>query len=619
MEIIDNNTVVVFNETDLRTVLTGANNYNYIYFGSNITLTSGISIPLAKNGLIIDGTYEGITYTYSDPISAYSTGCLYFNSYNSSVPNMSITVQNLNVNLYNYYGVVAIHESAYAANTTLTYKNLNIVGSQAIFNPYGTTNIIDCEMDLGSASLNGEIAEAHLVNISGNTNIKHTYTGYHGFSMRGGDNQNVNILDNSNVTITCGRNLLYYAGNGDFNIGKNATVNITCPYGLAYSNINGAQNILFDTNSNVKIIRNASSGASSLVFDKTLTINSGAKLYMENKLSSNYLIYSDVTGATININDPAEIILYNQNNQVFYFTGTTNLNINARQINQWNTAPSIGNIDNLPLYHWQKDNSNIINLTGTATNTTTNITSNNFTTEELTKLPNITNLQLRTLRVLSLGYLPLLSIDAIPSGATKISGIVGNDNDVVITTPHEEIKTTSGEDGIFDVSLTTSLLENDEVNIKSSNNNYLYNMRTVTVVYPGELYFYYIPDQIYFKTSNPVSLNPLLFGRDDDNWKLQVYDSRIESTPWNIYATVNGTLLSENNHKLTDAIVYYDGVNINVLNENKTLVYTGASNAGETLITDVTWDNNRGILLSVENEPVFIGETYKTDIDWSIE
>ena len=44
MEILNKNTVVVLNGDELKEVLESDNYYNYIYFGNDITLTSGIII-----------------------------------------------------------------------------------------------------------------------------------------------------------------------------------------------------------------------------------------------------------------------------------------------------------------------------------------------------------------------------------------------------------------------------------------------------------------------------------------------------------------------------------------------------------------------------------------------
>ena len=57
MTIIDNNTVVVFSSAQLKSVLENDNGYDYVYFGSDITLDSGIKISSSKVNVTINGTY----------------------------------------------------------------------------------------------------------------------------------------------------------------------------------------------------------------------------------------------------------------------------------------------------------------------------------------------------------------------------------------------------------------------------------------------------------------------------------------------------------------------------------------------------------------------------------
>lgn len=57
MTIIDNNTVVVFSSAELKSVLENDNGYDYVYFGNDITLDSGIKISSSKVNVTINGTY----------------------------------------------------------------------------------------------------------------------------------------------------------------------------------------------------------------------------------------------------------------------------------------------------------------------------------------------------------------------------------------------------------------------------------------------------------------------------------------------------------------------------------------------------------------------------------
>lgn len=77
MTIINENTIVVFTYDELKNILENTNTYTYIYLGANITLTNGIKISSTKKDLIIDGTYNNVTYTFEDKKSSSATDTIY--------------------------------------------------------------------------------------------------------------------------------------------------------------------------------------------------------------------------------------------------------------------------------------------------------------------------------------------------------------------------------------------------------------------------------------------------------------------------------------------------------------------------------------------------------------
>ena len=56
IQVIDDNTVVVINNDELKQVLSENNNYNYVYLGNDITAASGFTINSNKSEVTIDGT-----------------------------------------------------------------------------------------------------------------------------------------------------------------------------------------------------------------------------------------------------------------------------------------------------------------------------------------------------------------------------------------------------------------------------------------------------------------------------------------------------------------------------------------------------------------------------------
>ena len=120
MLIIDNTTVVVYSYDELKSALEGT--YTYVYLGNNITMTNGIKINRLTKELIINGTYEGITYILEDKKSLSASDTITI----SSNITTKITVCNVKFIGYNYYGIIYIPDS-----------KINDTGYQALFTGKG--------------------------------------------------------------------------------------------------------------------------------------------------------------------------------------------------------------------------------------------------------------------------------------------------------------------------------------------------------------------------------------------------------------------------------------------------------------------------------------------------
>ena len=199
MTIINDTTVVVFTSAELKTVLEGTNNYNYIYFGANITLTAGIKIASKKTNITIDGTYQNVRYTYEDMKNLSASNTIYVSSSNTT----KVTVQNMDITGYNYYGVIYVPESNTYANTVIEYNNVTYEGPQMIFHPNGLTRIISSKITIGDASTTtgNEVAECNKIEIGGTTTINHLSKSNSSFWFRN-TSPSFTILENAIVNFT---------------------------------------------------------------------------------------------------------------------------------------------------------------------------------------------------------------------------------------------------------------------------------------------------------------------------------------------------------------------------------------------------------------------------------
>ena len=144
-----------------------------------------------------------------------------------------------------------------------------------------------------------------------------------------------------------------------------------------------------------------------------------------------------------------------------------------------------------------------------------------------------------------------------------------------------------------------------------------YYIKTVEIVYSGELTLDTATKYFEFKLS-PISNNPLLYPRLND-LIITVTDSRVDSSPWKLYATINHDLESDDGIILKDSLVYVNNLGeISILSSTPTLVYTGESNGGSIKVTNISWNENEGILFQLkdylENK-----KEYKAEITWILE
>ena len=206
MTIINGTTVVVFSSAELKEALENNNGYTYIYFGSNITLTSGILISSNKSEVIIDGTYNDIIYEYVDQKKLDTGDGIRVNS----ALNKKVTVKNMKVVGYNYYGIIYVPESNTFKDTVIEYNNINYVGPQISFNPSGLTRFVDCDITIQDNYASGnEVCECNRVEIGGATTIIHKSTANSSFWFRN-QSPSLTILKNAVVNFqSVSRELIY--------------------------------------------------------------------------------------------------------------------------------------------------------------------------------------------------------------------------------------------------------------------------------------------------------------------------------------------------------------------------------------------------------------------------
>lgn len=620
MKIINNNTIVVYSSSELKEILEGNNEYSLIYLGSNITLESGIKISSTKVNLTIDGTYEETKYTLTDKKSLASSDTISV----SSPSILEVIVRNIDIVGYNYYGTIYVPENSLYKNTIIEYNNITYTGPQISFHPVGLTRFIDSNITISDSDLvvGNEVAECNKIELGGTTNILHKSKNNSAFWFRN-STPSLTILSNSYITFTSEyRELFYGVSNLNFSILNNSYFSLTSHSGMAYGNY-GTGITTISPNSELIIKQTGTNGSySTWQSYGSITLNENSSLTIINDYpgisSSNYNLKFSSDGALI-LNNPQKVILYNEKANVINTSTSIPFSFKFSRINLFNNTIKLDeNISEstMPSYSWYKENNSSV-IDGKFTATTCSIETHNYTEEELSSLPALNNFIFANKKIFSLGDFAF-RVNAITDKDTTISGITKEQSSILIS--YDDINTVVVADskGEFTYNYENPLPIGTILtfNIKKKNEP-LYHTKVVQIIYSGELILDSATKIIEFKLI-PINNNPILCPRNNE-LTVNVIDTRANSTNWKLYATINHKLTTIKEEEFNGSLVYKDNNNnITVLSDTPTLVYTGKSNDGESNTTNVTWKEDEGILLMI-NDKIINKKEYTANIIWTIE
>ena len=124
-------------------------------------MEKGIKISSSKVNVTIDGTYEGVRHTFTDYESLSSGDTISV----SSPLTLKVTVCNMEIVGYNYYGIIYVLDNSSYKNTIIEYNNILYEGPQISFHPAGLTRFIDSDITIvdGALVTGNEVAELEIV------------------------------------------------------------------------------------------------------------------------------------------------------------------------------------------------------------------------------------------------------------------------------------------------------------------------------------------------------------------------------------------------------------------------------------------------------------------------
>lgn len=622
MKIINNKIVQVYTSEELSSVLESENEYEYIYLGNDITLEKGITINNNKEKVTIDGTYTNIKFKFTGMNSNASTDTII------ASPNIKeIKIKNMDIEYTNNYGVVYAPAESLYKDVAVTYENINFLGTQLSFNPFGTTQIIDSiiNIEYTNSITAGEVCESSRVIIGGNTTISSKATTCPLFIFRN-DPPNISMifLCKSNINIyTDTKELMNGTNKLNFTILHDTEVNIITGNGFSVYSTTGANNVLIDERASLKIIEKSHQRVPMWNIFGTLTMKEGSTLQLINSYKDtpidNYNIYFKGNNPQINLDNPKEILIYTKNANVIYTNNPITYKIKCCRINFWidsQELTSAGGISNLPDYYWYK-NDDLLELTGTITQTETSITTHNLTEEELANLPSLDNFKFQSKKQFSIGAIKT-NIHPLNNTQDTISGHTSSFADVLIKYNGNTEIVTAEEDGFFKYDLTTSIPDNTEIEfISNISNSFLYETRKITTPFNGELSLMDTDNSLSFSLI-PIN-NSKIFPRTK-KIVISVVDSRLNSSNWRLFAYIDTPLTSLSGYLLEDALIFKKLTNENIiLNETPQLVFQGVDTGGNPNKIDLTFSEEKGPLLDLTNNALVANEEYFANIHFKVE
>lgn len=617
MQIINDTTVVINNSEELKQVLSEENNYNYVYLGNDITITSGFIINNNKNNIIIDGTYNNTKYTYTNNLS------LEKDVIKVSTTNKKITLKNMNIISSHGYGVIYVPSHPNYSDVVIEYNNISFSGVELSCNYYGTTKIIDSLInakDTNNVEVK-KVCDSNRIIIGGNTTITSSSNTNTVFFFNDVIPSYIKIVPNSNVNITTNRELMNGTNRLDLIVGHGAEFLLTTGNGFAITTTHGARNVVIEEMANFTFIEKSHQRVPMWNVFGDFMVKEGASISVINTYmttpSDNYNIYFKGTNQNFILDNPKYVNIYTKNANVVYTNNPVNFVFNFSRINMWIYAldyTSACGLDDIPAFYWYKENTPA-KITGVLNKDSTVIISHNFTETELSSLTDINSFTLQNIKILTIGMLKI-NVHPIINSTDVIAGHTVPHANIKIEYDNKSLTVVSDENGLFEANINSTISDNTRVKITACLNS-CFSERKVTTPFMGELTLLKVTENIPFSIM-PSSTNPIILPKKNRT-VVTVVDSRLNSTNWKLYIKYINPMMENTGKVLIDSLLFKKFNNEEILlKTNKNLIYESNANGGNVSISNITFSTDKGLFLKPSKD-LLENEDYSTLIIWSIE
>ena len=617
IQIIDNNTVVVTNNDELKQVLSEDNSYEYIYLGSDITATSGFTINSNKSKVIIDGTYNNTKYTYTNNLNLEETVI------KVSTTNKRIILKNMNIVSSHGYGVIYVPSHPNYSNVVVEYNNINFSGIELSQNYYGTTKIVDSVLEVKDTNNvpAQRACNSNRIIIGGNTTITSSSSTNTVFFFNDVIPSSVKIMPNSRVSITTDKEFMNGTNRLDLIVGHGAEFLLTTGNGFAITTTHGARNVLIEEMANFTFIEKSHQRVPMWNIFGDFKVLEGASVSVINTYmttpSDNYNIYFKGTNQKFILDNPKYINIYTKNANVVYTNNPVDFMFTFSRINMWIYAldyTSACTLDDIPAFYWYKENTPA-KITGVLNKDSTTVTSHNFTDDELSLISDINSFSFQDKKILTIGMLKI-NVPPITDSTDAISGHTIPYANVKIEYDNKILTAVSDENGLFEANIDSVIPDNTRVKITSCLNS-CFTERKVITPFMGELTLLKATKNIPFSMI-PSSTNPIILPKNNET-VVTVVDSRVNSTNWKLYLNYTNPMIEESGKVLINSLFFKKFNNEEILlKTSKKLVYESNDNGGMVSVSNVTFSVDKGLFLKPSKD-LLEDEDYSTLIIWSVE
>ena len=617
IQIIDNNTVVVTNNDELKQVLSEDNSYEYIYLGSDITATSGFTINSNKSKVIIDGTYNNTKYTYTNTLNSEETVI------KVSTTNKKVILKNMNIVSSHGYGVIYVPSHPNYSNVIIEYNNINFSGIELSQNYYGMTKIVDSVLEVKDTNNvpAQRACNSNRIIIGGNTTITSSSSTNTVFFFNDVIPSSVKIMPNSRVSITTDKEFMNGTNRLDLIVGHGAEFLLTTGNGFAITTTHGARNVLIEEMANFTFIEKSHQRVPMWNIFGDFKVLEGASVSVINTYmttpSDNYNIYFKGTNQKFILDNPKYINIYTKNANVVYTNNPVDFMFTFSRINMWIYAldyTSACTLDDIPAFYWYKENTPA-KITGVLNKDSTTVTSHNFTDDELSLISDINSFSFQDKKILTIGMLNI-NVHPITDSTDAISGHTIPHANVKIEYDNRILTAVSDENGLFEANIDSVITDSTRVKITSCLNS-CFTERKVTTPFMGELTLLKATKNIPFSMI-PSSTNPIILPKNNET-VVTVVDSRVNSTNWKLYLNYTNPMIEESGKVLINSLFFKKFNNEEILlKTSKKLVYESNDNGGMVSVSNVTFSVDKGLFLKPSKD-LLEDEDYSTLIIWSVE